>query len=70
MVHLGGSVFIEMLGPFNPFKILNLVDDFKFSSGIICKRIKEKKDLPINTKEAKSVHVGAGINVIGKEIKD
>ena len=27
MVQLGGSIFDEMLGPFNPFKILNSIDN-------------------------------------------
>ena len=27
MVQLGGPIFNKMLGPFNPFKILNLIDN-------------------------------------------
>ena len=30
----------------------------------------EKKDLPINTKDAKNFLVDAGLNFIGKKIKD
>ena len=40
MVQLGGSIFDEMLGPFNPFKILNSVGN---SVELYKKRIKEIK---------------------------
>ena len=47
MVQIGGSIFHEMLGSFNPFKILNSV-------GNLVEFYREelkKKDLSINTKE-------------------
>ena len=59
MRKLGEFITDGILGPFNPFKILNSVDN---SVGFC------KKDLPRNTKEAKHFLVDARVNVIGKKL--
>ena len=66
MVQLRECIFNEMLGPFNPFKILILVGN---SVESYTEELK-KKDLPINTKDANNFLVDAGLKASGNEVKD
>ena len=64
MEQLRGSIFNEIIGPFNPF--LNSVDN---SVELYTEELKKKKNLSKDTKEVKNVLVYAGLNVIGQKLK-
>ena len=64
MEQLGGSIFNEIIGPFNPF--LNSLDN---SVELYTEELKKKKNLSKYTKEVKNVLVYAGLNVIGQKLK-
>ena len=64
MKQLRGSIFNEIIGPFNPF--LNSVDN---SVELYTEELKKKKNLSKDTKEVKNVLVYAGLNVIGQKLK-
>ena len=64
MGQLRGSIFNEIIGPFNPF--LNSLDN---SVELYTEELKKKKNLSKDTKEVKNVLVYAGLNVIGQKLK-
>ena len=64
MKQLRGSIFNEIIGPFNPF--LNSVDN---SVELYTEELKKKKNLSKDTKEVKNVLVYAGLNFIGQKLK-